>query len=103
MKVSQSELRSVDKILKAKLMGEWNASTNPNSKPCIQAIENIADEPYKPDSVELRQVGVLTIIPLGCNSHCSSSSLPEGCSRERPACLAQLRSVSEGVPQNLPA
>src|SRR4029077_18939131 len=32
---------------------------------------------------------ILTIIPLGCNSHCSSSSLPEGCSRQRPACLTQ--------------
>src|SRR5258706_10926927 len=49
----------------------------------------IAGEPYKPDSVGLQQVGVLTIIPLGCNSHCSSSSLPEGCSRQWPACLTQ--------------
>src|SRR5437899_4747600 len=45
----------------------------------------------KPDSVEPRQVGVLTIIPLGRGSRHGSSSLPEGCSQSRLAPLLRER------------
>src|SRR5260370_20236222 len=53
----------------------------------------------KPDSVEPRQVGVLTIIPLVRSSRYGSSSLPEGCSRQTARLLNAGRSVFEGAPQ----